>query len=344
MNHVFRHVKIFFSILGVRSEVSKEYEPVYTRSPMDSGHLESVCVSFEDVIHDFDDIPFEADSDDERTTEDTSPRSVTDFLLSFFIMFNVSHRAMQVLLSGLSKFYSDVPPTLHRLRKASSVDVQNYDIDNNICYLSITDNIEFFIRKGLLPSNVPLNLNLKINVDGLPLFHSSKVNLWPILMCVKEVTANVKPVPVAVFCGIGKPPLEVFLRKFCDELRLMKTGTLISDQLVKLSSVVFVCDAPARAYLQGIVSHNGFSGCGYCDIKGEYHENRVVFDFQEGCEQRSDEGYSLGQENNQIRTSPLTAIVPLKSSFPPEYMHCVCLGIMKKLLYFFAPERRSVLK
>lgn len=44
---------------------------------------------------------------------------------------------------------------------------------------------------------------LNFNIDGLPLFKSSNVQIWPILCSVKRF----QPFVVAVFCGNGKPNL-----------------------------------------------------------------------------------------------------------------------------------------
>ena len=45
--------------------------------------------------------------------------------------------------------------------------------------------------------------NLMINMDGLPLFKSSKLQLWPIFIKFSFF----KPVPVALYCGYKKPDM-----------------------------------------------------------------------------------------------------------------------------------------
>ena len=45
--------------------------------------------------------------------------------------------------------------------------------------------------------------NLMINIDGLSLFKSSKLQLWPIFIKFSFF----KPVPVALYCGYKKPDM-----------------------------------------------------------------------------------------------------------------------------------------
>ncbi|MCL4140079.1 UNVERIFIED_CONTAM: hypothetical protein GTU68_050899 [Idotea baltica] len=149
-----------------------------------------------------------------------------------------------------------------------------------------------------------------------------------------------RPLPIAIFCGIGKPDLSSFLTKLCAELTLFTTcGVFILNQVVKISGIQFICDAPARSYLQCIKGHSGYYGCGYCRQKGLYLEDRIIFP-DVFFESRDDNGYLNFRENNQISESPLLGIVPLYSGFPPDYMHLCCLGVMRKLChYFFTPTK-----
>ena len=48
----------------------------------------------------------------------------------------------------------------------------------------------------------------------------------------------------------------------------------------------FVCDAPARCFLKGIIGHNGYHSCERCEIHGTW-DNRVVFNSEDECVLRS---------------------------------------------------------
>lgn len=69
----------------------------------------------------------------------------------------------------------------------------------------------FGIVKGVLSRLACLSLlatlttlTLQFNIDGLPLFKSSKLQFWPILGCLKCYYTK-SPFVVGIFCGISKP-------------------------------------------------------------------------------------------------------------------------------------------
>lgn len=64
---------------------------------------------------------------------------------------------------------------------------------------------------------LPENILIDVNIDGLPIFKSSKTQMWPILIRINNV--DNRPVfPVGVFVGKSKPTVcEDFLSKFVDE-------------------------------------------------------------------------------------------------------------------------------
>lgn len=211
--------------------------------------------------------------------------------------------------------------------------------EENIAYRSVTDNIRFCIEKHFLKLKDCVNmLTLHINVDGLPLFRSSNLNLWPILMTIKE-SSYLKPLPVAVYCGLGKPKLHDFVSKLVSELQQLKNGFVtICNFAVSIKDVVFICDAPARTYLQCTFGHSASFGCSYCRIVGVKdvgmvfpytgYENLSIID-------REDEMYNAAEENNQHCLSPLVKICSLRFSFPPEFMHVICLGVVRRLCEFY---------
>ena len=85
-------------------------------------------------------------------------------------------------------------------------------------------------------------------------------------------------------------------------------------------------------FLKNIRSHNSYHGCERCTVKGVW-EGRVVFD-GEFCELRSEERFNaVDYEDHQNGPCPLvTAGVLCIKNFPIEYMHLVCLGVVKRML------------
>lgn len=267
--------------------------------------------------------------------------SLPEDIVLYAMKYSLPQKGIQEMLDMLNKHNISVPRTVFMLRKESPrVSVDDYIVTKDFAYLTIQENLTFAEEKGLLQDEIRLNgdkeyIDIQINIDGLPLFKSSQISLWPILV---KFSQKSYPFPVAVYCGVGKPNLEIYLRSLLRELETFKLHGLVCNKGRKifLGGVTFICDAPARAFLQCIKGHSGFYGCGYCRNHGKYIEDRVVFpsiDF----EKRNDDDYREFRESNQISLSPLAAIVPLYSSFPPEYMHLVCLGVVRKLFnYYFS--------
>lgn len=48
---------------------------------------------------------------------------------------------------------------------------------------------------------IPKNLSLNVNIDGLPTFKSSSISFWPILVNFHELRENLPPLIVGIFCG-----------------------------------------------------------------------------------------------------------------------------------------------
>jgi hypothetical protein len=68
-------------------------------------------------------------------------------------------------------------------------------------------------------------LTLHINIDGIPLFKSSTMCLWPILGSFQEIEVN--PFPIAVYCSTCRPnSLDDYLKDFIVEMKELETEGL----------------------------------------------------------------------------------------------------------------------
>ena len=59
-------------------------------------------------------------------------------------------------------------------------------------------------------------LGLQFNIDGLPIFMSSKLQLWPILSIIIGENLKSKPFIVGLYIGYKKPPVdfhEIFIKQ-----------------------------------------------------------------------------------------------------------------------------------
>lgn len=64
---------------------------------------------------------------------------------------------------------------------------------------------------------------------------------------------HIKPVVVAIWCGRGKPDnVNDYLNQFVMELiELQKNGLEINGYKIRFVIRLFICDAPARAFIKG---------------------------------------------------------------------------------------------
>lgn len=68
------------------------------------------------------------------------------------------------------------------------------------------------------------DVHLSVNVDGIPLFKSSGVQFWPILV----KCGHFDPFIAAMFGGQSKPsPLEEYLKDFVTEYKHLKDSGIV---------------------------------------------------------------------------------------------------------------------
>ena len=82
-----------------------------------------------------------------------------------------------------------------------------------------------------------------------------------------------------------------------------------------------------------VKGHSGYFGCDRYDQKGEHKEGRMVF--PELNANIRDDNSVRGQTNEDHHLSNsqfLLLNIDMVNNFSIDYMHCVCLGIMKRLL------------
>jgi len=88
-----------------------------------------------------------------------------------------------------------------------------------MCYYGIQRSLIHKLQNRL--NNKISTINLIINVDGLPIFKSSRINLWPILG--RSDILDSHPFMIVCFCVEEKPVnLEKYLKFFIEELILLR--------------------------------------------------------------------------------------------------------------------------
>lgn len=143
-----------------------------------------------------------------------------------------------------------------------------------------------------------------------------------------------KPLVVGIFYGKSKPVnVDSYFKDLIDELLLIKNaGLLINGKNYSAKLCRIIADAPARAFLKQCKLHNSYAGCEKCTYPGKY-KGRVVFDELNWPLRNNANFRSQTDIRHHTGISPLVKLdFDIVSGIPLDYMHLVCLGVVKKLL------------
>ena len=253
--------------------------------------------------------PVSSDSEDEfhEVPEEDEQQSFTEKLASWCSRNKHTRKSTNELLAMLREEGLPVPKDSRTLQKTPRSITVEEKCGGQYKYFGLEFGIRNVIEDNQNFISQNLNsINLKINIDGVPLFKSSSMQFWPIL-CSFE---NFKPFLVSIFYGNSKPSsVSEFLEDFLEEYSQLKTnGLQIEDARlnIKVRIKAFICDAPARALIKGIKGHTGYYACERCTIKGYWKNNRIILYSKDECSLRTDEEFSLVvYDNHQTSVSPL---------------------------------------
>ncbi|XP_039503150.1 uncharacterized protein LOC120459779 [Pimephales promelas] len=185
-------------------------------------------------------------------------------------------------------------------------------------------------------------LELSFNVDGLPLFKSSGKSMWPVLCAV--MLSPVTIFPTTLTCGLKKPTDLGFLEDTVKDLaEILTNGLDYRGRNIKVTVRCFVCDAPARAMIKNTKCYSGYYGCERCTQQGLWL-NRVTYPETSDLELRTDASFrAQTQPEHHHGNTPLSDLpIDMVQSFPIDYMHQVCLGVTKKLLYIWCRGEKGM--
>jgi len=190
------------------------------------------------------------------------------------------------------------------------------------------------IIQKMLSKDSNAYVNLLINIDGLPLAKSSQASLWTIL-CSNTVNKTVYL--VGAYFGYKKPTdSNVFLQSLVDDLiNFVNNGYIYNENIIQIRLFGLICDAPAKSFVLCTKGHTGFYSCTKCMIKGKYNNGRVCFLYRKTFSFRKDELFSANAyQDFQIGYSILNNVpgfLPINNT-PLDYMHLICLGVVKKII------------
>ncbi|KAK5647869.1 hypothetical protein RI129_002761 [Pyrocoelia pectoralis] len=209
-------------------------------------------------------------------------------------------------------------------------------------YFGLIDTLQKYTKKLLELEITVDNIDCDFNVDGLPIQKSTRKSFWPILCRINNNNFKEYVFPVAIFCGTSKPPLHNYLTEFVKELsNILRVGFVIDGKYINVTVRSFCCDMPARCFIKNVKGHNAYYGCDKCIAKGEMINKRMTY-LELSAPLRTD-GHFDKKLNEQYHKgdTPLSELkVGLITSFPVDYMHCICLGVMRKLLFLWRDGSR----
>lgn len=262
-------------------------------------------------------------------------------LAEWAVSCNIAHSSLTKLLKILRGHNMDVPnqastllqtPRKLTLKKKSGGDYYYFGLEQ--C-----------IKQALLA--ISLNeigiIELKVSIDGLPIFKSKNQSLWPI-QCSIASLPQIKPFVVALYFSDHKPHDYDFLEDFINELKhLMTAGFFIESdpsRAIPVKVHCIICDAPARALVKGMVQFNGFYGCDYCDVRGEYDGRMMFLELGQG---RTDSSFrnKSNPEHHKSNSPFLHLDLDMIQTFPIDPMHAIDLGVVKRLLLLWKEGPRE---
>ena len=212
------------------------------------------------------------------------------------------------------------------------------------------------------------NLSLVFNTDGVPLYNSSSVSIWPVFLVINELPAATRfsqknMLIWGLWQSTGKPKFQTFLQRFVEDLSELKDeGVTIKidgqDTTIKAELTVGTMDLQAKAYVMEMTQHNGQFGCLSCEEpgtvckQGKGHargypfrednpaSNRTVSSVLTNAEEALQSGKVCSGIKDVSVLFGLAYFDPIKG-LVPDYMHGVLLGTTKKLLQLWFSSSSS---
>lgn len=279
-----------------------------------------------------------SDSESETCDETADIPPINVQLSEWAVEHGIRHSAINSLLSILKPFHSCLPTDARTLLKTP----QTYEIkqingtkDQQYSHFGIVAGISQLLSMSYVSYNNLLTL--QFNFDGLPLFKSSSMEFWPILCLVKQFD-GASPFVVGLYCGTKKPSsVADYVQDFVNELlNVLDNGIIFEEKHYDVEVGCFVCDAPARAFIKNVKSHTGYFGCDKCTQEGVYINNRMTFPETTAALRTDDDFKRMTDDAHHRGPCPLSVLpVGLVTTFVFDYMHLVCLGVVRKLLKFW---------
>lgn len=256
-------------------------------------------------------------------------------LSQWFVKHNVTCGAIDGLLDILSRHTKDssLPKSYKTLLKTPT----SYDIIEVGSGYYYHFGVEYKIRRYFQLGLVELSeykIRLQIGIDGVPISKSSKRHMWPILAKSASIIQNAPFIVGLYYSEMSKPDnVDKFLEPFVSEMfGLIHNGVLLDGICYQVVLECVIADAPARNLLKRTVAYNAYHGCERCITKGSFR-GRVIFEDIDAPLRTDHTFINQSDPSHHVGVSSLLRLnIQPVSGFVLDYMHLVCLGVVKKLV------------
>jgi len=176
------------------------------------------------------------------------------------------------------------------------------------------------------------------HTDGVRIFHSSTMEIWPVLGRVGKFTIFV----IAGWCGDGQPAEgNIIMQDFVNEVkRLTKFGVQVRGRKYKFTLDKILADAVAISLILYFPGHAGFSSCVYCTVFGEYKNHRTCFPDVSNARPRTIADFETCTKSALFQIFGFHPSVKI----PIDIMHLAWLGVAKKLLQLYTGSPKEILR
>lgn len=265
---------------------------------------------------------------------DYQPISIASKLAEWALKHNITHTAINELLSITKEVIPELPTDARSfLGTCRNVELKSIH-PGKYHHFGIRTCINNLYVQSSHYSEETTTLELIINIDGLPLSKSSSSQVYPILCRLSEDKIVDM---IGIYHGYEKPKeANCFLQEFVDDaVDVITNGIIINCKEYKVTIKSFICDAPAKSFITYTKGHTGYFSCTKCHIEGSYSDNRVCFPETKNLRLRTDSGFRLKLQADHHNGTSVIERIPnfdMVDGFPLDYMHLICLGVVKKLL------------
>ncbi|XP_072023195.1 uncharacterized protein, partial [Amphiura filiformis] len=197
--------------------------------------------------------------------------------------------------------------------------------------------------------------------DGVPLFKSSSMSLWPLYFAINELPYKKRVLKeniliAGLWFGENKPSMCTFFKPFHNTFQQLAEGIEVSlpdERIINVQSILLcgTCDMPAKSQVLNMVQFNGMYGCSRClqpgetvaSGRGHTHAYPYMVDnpsgpartwagFRSDAEQAYEEGNRVNGVNGP---SWMLYLFDVVRGTALDYMHQILLGVTRKLTHFW---------